>query len=415
MAARLQQSDRTVHIYIDNSNLWIQGQKTSARAKNLKVELDPQWRFDVGKLQNVLTREFAYRYTGSNVCYEYNLYGSTPPPVDTVWNVIRSNNVNVNTFKRSKWTGQEKKVDAQLIADTTDRAAEDYYRGVEAEFVLVSGDSDMLPAVYKIVARGFRVHIWSWKNCLASEYRHQVVEGIQVHELDAHLSEIGFRETSFRIDRDIINPNSVVVLDPVPKVDVINDFCSGLGIPIYRYDQERADESGAVDLVIIPSVAMEADDWDYFIERSKKVLVPHGLTVLTHREYRGHHLKDSSQDELKISNRFAELQVPEGQDGHGDDKDIDDEEGNRDGSFTLVNRSLEKQKKRLKINEQKGHGRWEKDAAKTYGTKKAKKHDMCPFGDKCWRRDCFFAHKPEELICPTCNRAGHRIGTCLER
>lgn len=50
---------------------------------------------------------------------------------------------------------------------------------------------DVRPTVMDVM-----VHIWSWMNCLASEFRRQASETsqVQVHELDEHLEEIGFGE-----------------------------------------------------------------------------------------------------------------------------------------------------------------------------------------------------------------------------
>ena len=97
----------TVHIYIDNSNLWIQGQKTYAEKKGLTVEWDPTWRFDVGRLKDILTRNSPLQDREMSFNVKVHLYGSTPPPVDTVWQAIKSHDVDVNTFARSTWTGRE--------------------------------------------------------------------------------------------------------------------------------------------------------------------------------------------------------------------------------------------------------------------------------------------------------------------
>jgi hypothetical protein len=439
--ARRQQ--RHVYIYIDNSNLWIQGQKTSATAKRLTVDLDPLWRFDVGKLKNVLMNQFmsATYQANFDVDFHVELYGSTPPPVDTVWTAIQSNHVKVNTFSRSKWTGQEKQVDGQLIADATDRATENFFQKIDSEFVLVSGDADLLPAVRKIMGRGFPVHIWSWRNCLAREYRYEKNDQLQVNELDDHLNVVGFRETMFRIDRDIIDPNSVVVLDPLRKADIIETFCSKLQIPVYRYDQKRPDLSEQVDLVIIPAFArqMAAKEWDTFFQHAKQQLTSDGLMVLTHMEYRQRYRDSSPSYELAISKRFSEVQVPQGEDGFGvGDNSRNDNVQDRDNNdgFEMVNRRSERQRKYLKSVERKSYGRcvWgrycqklpnckyahtkdEENQVKTYGTKTARKYKLCEQQGHCTRRGCLFAHSMDELFCPTCGGigVGHKMGECIDR
>ena len=78
--------------------------------------------------------------------------------MNTVWASMWSGNVQDNTF--SNWTTVEKQVDAQLIVDAIDQAADDYYIGNDSVYVIVSSDLDVQPAVKKIVERGFVV-LWA--------------------------------------------------------------------------------------------------------------------------------------------------------------------------------------------------------------------------------------------------------------
>lgn len=152
-----------IHIYIDNSNLWIQGQKTYAQKKGLKVSWDPTWRFDVGRLKDILTKNSELGADEKTYDIRVNLYGSTPPPVDTVWRAIESHNVKVSTFARSSWTGREKEVDAEIVADSVDEASEAYRDQIPSTFIMVSGDRDLLSAIRKIRDKyKFPVHVWSW-------------------------------------------------------------------------------------------------------------------------------------------------------------------------------------------------------------------------------------------------------------
>jgi hypothetical protein len=60
MSARFLPPDETgskegnIYMYIDNSNLWIQGRKTFAEKNNMAVPDDPRWRFDAGALRDIL-------------------------------------------------------------------------------------------------------------------------------------------------------------------------------------------------------------------------------------------------------------------------------------------------------------------------------------------------------------------------
>ncbi|KAL5357397.1 hypothetical protein BJX96DRAFT_11650 [Aspergillus floccosus] len=65
-----------VRIYIDNSNLWIEGRKTYAKKKGLDTKTDPTWRFDVGRLKTTLLKKITL--PGENIEVQANLYGSRP-------------------------------------------------------------------------------------------------------------------------------------------------------------------------------------------------------------------------------------------------------------------------------------------------------------------------------------------------
>ena len=429
----------TVHIYIDNSNLWIQGQKTYAEKKRQTVSWDPTWRFDAGRVKALLTRNSRLRHDEMDFNVKIYLYGSTPPPVDTVWEAIKSHDVKVNTFARSTWTGREKQVDHEMSLESVIQAVEDRHAGLQSEFIIVSGDRDLYSAVFKIVRQGFPVHVWSWKNCLARVYTSHKEELIQVHHLDDYLEEIGFRETTFRVERNTINPHSIVVLDPLPKSDEIQGFISGLRTPVYRYvcAAKRADASSQ-DLIIIPAFArrMEHEELTKLFQTAKSKLETCGLSVLTYFEYCQRYHRESSKDELAISNRFQELPLQEGgvQRGSEDIEDNDSKVTNNDDGFIEVNRHSEQHRTRFQKDTQRartlcrwgkycvkredckfGHTKDDEEYIKTYGPKKAKKYKLCMKSDCIRGKNCSFAHSREELLCPTCDKigVGHEIGECI--
>ncbi|KAK0652660.1 hypothetical protein B0T16DRAFT_322287, partial [Cercophora newfieldiana] len=151
-----------IYIYIDNSNLWIQGRKTHAAALNLHTEDDPTWRFDAGILKSILLQKCRIETEPNQKNVHTYLYGSTPPPVDTVWEAFGHRNVKVKTFERNHHSGREKKVDTQLVTDAVNDAADAAILRVDSEFVIVSGDSDIRTAVMSIAdKRKFPVHVWS--------------------------------------------------------------------------------------------------------------------------------------------------------------------------------------------------------------------------------------------------------------
>lgn len=126
-----------VFIYVDDSNIWIEGKKLAAKQLNLKCVEDPRLRLDIGKVADVVANG---REVGWGI-----LYGSEPPPIDTVWNKIREHGWKVFTSKRSRFTNREKRVDHQMVADITALVSD---RSVaKGKIAIVSGDADIIPAI----------------------------------------------------------------------------------------------------------------------------------------------------------------------------------------------------------------------------------------------------------------------------
>lgn len=425
----------TVRIYIDNSNLWIQGQKTYAENRGLREPWDPTWRFDVGRLKAVLLEKSGLLHEERDYTVKVRLYGSTPPPVDTVWRAIESHNVQVSTFARSSWTGREKEVDAEIIADSVDESSEDYHRAAGSVFMIVSGDRDLDRAVQKISQKyGFQVHVWSWRNALAGIYSQRQANRVDVHYLDDYINDIGFHETAFRLDRNTLDPHSIVVIDAFPKADAINEFLLNLRTSTYRY--VKSHQNGAPrDLIIVPAFAryMTYDEKENLYRESSKRLQAIGLQVFTYLEY-SQHTGAEPDIVVETSNRFHEL--PGGGFGpHVDDAPDDEEQFENDDGFTEVNTSARRQKARMRTNEQKsrsrcdwrlycrheldckyGHTPDEENHFKLIGHKKPTKLKLCNNPECIRGSGCHFAHGEADLFCPTCGRSGtgHEMWDCPE-
>lgn len=100
-----------VFIYVDDSNMWIEAKKLAAKQGNFKCVEDPRLRMDMGKVAEFVSkgREIA--------CH--NLYGSEPPPRDTVWEKMKKCGWKVKLSKRSLLTNKEKQVDHRIVKDIT--------------------------------------------------------------------------------------------------------------------------------------------------------------------------------------------------------------------------------------------------------------------------------------------------------
>ncbi|KAK3897041.1 hypothetical protein C8A05DRAFT_48187 [Staphylotrichum tortipilum] len=455
-----------VFVYIDNSNLWIQGQRTYAEKNKLNTSWDPRWRFDAGKVKNVLLSGSGLSADEETFDYEISLYGSTPPPVDTVWKAIQAHNIKVRTHPRSSWTRREKEIDSDIIADSVSNATAASFNGTRAVFIIVSGDRDLRPAMIKITQMGFHAHLWSWSNGLAKIFTlpdDEIEKSLfHVHDLDPYLKEVGFTQTTFRVTRAAMHPQSFVILDPIPKADLIEQFIATLKIPSFRYELkvQRAGASSR-DLVVIPAFAksMKSDDLRRLFLESQARLKRIGIEALILADYRQQYPPHNVEEEEEVvtSNRFLEYNNNNnnnkaarhdgedfGADGSDNDDDDDEEEEEEDDEgegekkddndgFVDVLGSYDKRTRRLQKAESSlqwpchwrgycpymsackhGHTKEEEEHFKVYGPREVTKYKYCNNND-CHRqeKDCRFAHDKTALFCPTCEMKGdHPMSEC---
>ena len=82
-------TEEKVMLYIDNSNIFNETQKFSARKKKfLNGVKDVNCRLDIGNLVNEAIRQ--------RDIIHGKLYGSEPPALDTVWRAIRQEKIEVS-------------------------------------------------------------------------------------------------------------------------------------------------------------------------------------------------------------------------------------------------------------------------------------------------------------------------------
>jgi uncharacterized LabA/DUF88 family protein len=129
-------------ILVDNSNIFIEGQKCSAKRKGMlptpiekKQPSDVSWRVDFEKLLTVLA-------DGRKIRKAF-LVGSRPPPNDNVWKMAAQNGFEVITHDRDA-KNKEKAVDTELVARGTLTIAT---TPAPAALVIGSGDRDFIPLV----------------------------------------------------------------------------------------------------------------------------------------------------------------------------------------------------------------------------------------------------------------------------
>ena len=186
-----------IWIFVDDSNIWIEAKKLQSEKRHLKTKEDHRVRIDVGKLADAVA--------DGRPIKKGLLYGSEPPPVDTVWEKIEKiENFSVRKNKRSQLTGKEKQVDTELVADITEIAIKtpEHER---TTIILISGDADVIPGLEKILKENrWSVEIYMWRQAIAGSLRRFTAEHkerVKIKELDNYIDKITFTSMKFNISK----------------------------------------------------------------------------------------------------------------------------------------------------------------------------------------------------------------------
>jgi uncharacterized LabA/DUF88 family protein len=129
-------------VLVDNSNVFIEGQKHSARLKGIhadaitgKQACDPSWRVNFSELLMALAN--------GRAIHKAVLVGSRPPKNDGVWEAAKRQGFEVVVHERSS-DNKEKAVDTELVV----RGTEIIWSAPSAmDLIIVSGDRDFIPLV----------------------------------------------------------------------------------------------------------------------------------------------------------------------------------------------------------------------------------------------------------------------------
>ncbi|KAJ3341783.1 hypothetical protein HDU93_004167 [Gonapodya sp. JEL0774] len=140
-----------VHLFIDNSNVWIEAKKTVPILMELEVpELSPL-RIDYGKLVDVVLKKRQLAKKGV-------LVGSEPPSTDTLWQKFERKNLKVITHKRNS-LNEEKGVDVELATQAGLVIGREQQKGT---ILVIAGDGDYLPVVNAAFKNGWKAECWFW-------------------------------------------------------------------------------------------------------------------------------------------------------------------------------------------------------------------------------------------------------------
>ena len=125
------------------------------RRSTLSAFKDDSYNMDWGKFL-YLVKEKDARLLGDIPI----LYGSRPPPDDSVWQRIRDEGFDTKVFDRNI-RNKEKGVDVEMGMDVAERLFTTPSPGV---IVIAAGDADYVPAVKRAQSRDWAVEVWFWSN-----------------------------------------------------------------------------------------------------------------------------------------------------------------------------------------------------------------------------------------------------------
>jgi len=174
------------YTYVDNSNVFIEGQRVSAVRKELAKDLydasrreilDHDWNIDYGKLHQFVCGERSQIGAAK-------LWGS-PPPSDFFWKMVESKGFKVTTYDKSV-RGTEKKIDVGIAHQMT-KDAYTLIDKTKSEITLVSGDRDFVPVVADLVSEGFSVVVAFWSHA-AAELKNSASQFVDLTPWHDHLT-----------------------------------------------------------------------------------------------------------------------------------------------------------------------------------------------------------------------------------
>jgi uncharacterized LabA/DUF88 family protein len=148
-----------IDLFVDNSNVLLEGRRFAEMKRKGKTKLSPyldqSYEIDWGKFLYVVKEKDSRRLAELPI-----LYGSRPPPQDSVWDRIRDEGFDVKLFDRNI-RNKEKGVDMEMGLDISERILTVKNPGT---ILIAAGDADYIPVVARAASKGWTVEVWFWSN-----------------------------------------------------------------------------------------------------------------------------------------------------------------------------------------------------------------------------------------------------------
>lgn len=419
--------------YVDDSNMWIEAKKLAAFKSKLKCVEDPRLRLDIGKVTDVVAM-------GRDVAWG-TLYGSEPPPIDTVWQKIRDRGWKVITTKRNPFTKKEKQVDHQMVADITALVSD---RSVaKGKVVIVSGDADMILAVKESLKMKWSIEIWMWESSISNLLKKMAEENpqlINISKLDSKLEAVTFTNFKFG-EKKIPKSHSAIIknIDFSPDVEWQKNLSEKLGWPfqfcLIGPDGGLDNPVDYEDIILIFANVKSVDGKEFgqiFHEIFKNLEQEYPGKIVNFPAYCG---KFYQKGEICIANKYDALQIVDEQllsanntstgassYKHADELHENDEDEadfqvvqkqprikNQQYSIPCESRSSCKNRLKCKYH----HTDNEKKFFRNLGKDKEcchKAKGYCKHGQRC-----FYAHSDKDSFCCNFHKWGHLKEKCKQK
>ena len=410
------EATRKCVIFIDGSNIFIEGQKYYARRLSLLVPQDPRCRIDIGNLVDLAMQGRPFRWG--------KLYSSESPALDTVWYKFRKH-LHVVTSKRNS-KGKHEGVHTALAADAIDYTVTYEHEAHETTIIIIAGDRDYLPLVNKILSKqsGWKIELIAFQNSICKGMNKINDESFQVITLESLFEENTYsicyinaqwRNDLYRIPRSrtIVLQFKVPLISDPPKCEERNEVYQRLkkcaddvtfitGVPCFYHLCKRnphlvffigftkRPDSTAVDFIGICK-QKEHQLTKKFQEISKKDYEK--FTTLME-------IRDASEDVLQVENKFSVLDIEDNELRHIGLED-DDDDGAVEASEFLDDSYLVEGIKNLDsdrptaVSGEEGYT----ELKSSKGRKHAPKYSTrCTHEFRCFNGTrCDYTHAPEEV------------------
>lgn len=173
-----QTSSIGLHVFIDDSNIFIEGQRTAAIREPLDATARARFRIDYGRLLDWLA--------DGRILADVYLVGSRPPEVDTFWKMLPKKGIRPRIFDRQ--AGREKGVDHDLVAEMIETSLTKEKTG--SVIALIAGDGDYQSTLDRLTKKGWKVEVYFWSSGCSSLIRNLT----WYYCLDSHFAEFCYYE-----------------------------------------------------------------------------------------------------------------------------------------------------------------------------------------------------------------------------